>query len=233
MSARDLWSALEEKPNEFDTVATKQGFSIQNGTAYLENPSIYGLNPAAQNQVLSFLFKTSTPLKSINDPIRDGNRFLIVQLTGVIEEGAPTLEVAKRIMDTDAKKKFLGESYAKEMKSNKLKDLADKFKTLVQQAEVTFKQGSIGAGGAEPKVVGGLFSALKKGQTTAPIIGNQGVYVIRIDNEMSRNDSKDYTAQKETLTKNFEQSVSSKAFLALMKYSDHKDNRNRLKVGAF
>jgi peptidyl-prolyl cis-trans isomerase D len=233
MEARDLWSELEDNQNDFDTLVTKLGYSIQNGTVYLENPSIYGLNPAAQSQALNFLFKKTTSELAVNDPVRDGNRFLVFQMTRVINEGAPDLEVAKKIMDIDAKKKYIGEQYAKEMNIANLKQLAEKFNTLVQQADVTFKQGSLGAGGAEPKVVGGLFSGLAKGKVTVPLVGNQGVYVVRIDETSMRAESEDFTAQQEALLGNFKQTVSSKAFLALMKYSDHKDNRNRLKVGAY
>jgi len=233
MEARDLWSVLEDNKNDFDSLVTLEGYSIQNDTIYLENPSIYGLNPAAQSQALNFLYKKSTSELSVNDPVRDGNRFLVFQLTKIINEGAPDMDVAKKVMDIDAKKKYLGEQYAKEMNVANLKQLAEKFNTLVQQADVTFKQGSLGAGGAEPKVVGGLFSGLDKGKVTVPIAGSQGVYVVRIDDSKMRSESDDFTAQQETLLSNFKQTVSSKAFLALMKYSDHKDNRNRLKVGAF
>lgn len=233
MDARDLWSVLEENAKYFDSMTTKMGYSFQNGSAFLETPTIYGLSPAAQSQSLSFIFKKSTPVMSVNDPIRDGNRFLIFQLTSVIEEGVPDLEVGKRIMETDAKKKYLGEQYTKEMKVANLKQLSEKFNTPVQQAEVTFKQGTIGSGGAEPRVVGGLFSGLKKGNITAPIVGEQGVYVVRVENKTMRAETEDYKAQKETLLKNMKQSVSSQAFMALMKYADHKDNRNRLKVGAY
>lgn len=233
MEARDLWSLLEENQKNFDSLVSIEGYSIQNGTVYLENPSIYGLNPAAQSQALNFLFKKTTTELSVNDPIRDGNRFLVFQLTNVINEGAPDLEVAKKIMDNDAKKKYLGEQMAKEMNISNLKELAEKFNTLVQQAEVTFKQGSLGAGGAEPKVVGGLFSGLDKGKVTVPITGSQGVYVVRIDDSKMRSEGDDFSAQQLSLLNNYKQTVSSKAFLALMKYADHKDNRNRLKVGAF
>lgn len=231
--ARDAWSILEEKAQDFDSIATSLGYSIQNGSAFLENPSIYGLSPAAESQALNFIFRKSTPLMAVNDPLRDGNRFLIFQLTRSINEGAPDMEVAKRVMDIDAKKKYLGEQYAKEMNTKDLKGLAEKLNTLVQQAEVTFKQGNLGVGGSEPKVVGGLFSGLKKGAVTVPIAGNQGVYVLKIDNAYNRNESDDFTSQKEALLTNYKQSVSSKAFLSLMKYADHKDNRNRLKVGAY
>lgn len=233
MEARDLWSMLEENPNSFDSISSLLGYSIQNGTVYLENPNIYGLSPSAQSQALNFVFKKSTPLKSVNDPIRDGNRFLVFQLTRVINEGAPDMEVARKVMEIDAKKKFLGEQYAKEMNLSNLKQLAEKMNTVVQQADVTFKQGSLGVGGAEPKVVGSLFSGLKQGDITAPIVGSQGVYVVRIDNVSMRSETTDFSAQKETLTQNLKQSVSSKAFLALMEYADHKDNRNRLKVGFY
>jgi hypothetical protein len=233
MEARDLWSALEENPNDFDTTAIKMNYAVQPGTVYLENPSIYGLSPAAQSQILNFLFKPSTPLMSVNDPVRDGNRFLVVQLIRRVEEGAPDLEMAKKVMEIDAKKKFLGESYVKEMNSKDLQGIADKIGGVVQKFEVTFKQGTMGIGGAENIVVGGLFSGLKKGAFTVPIVGTQGVFVVRIDDIKMRMETEDYTTQKENLKKASSQNVSSRAFLALMKYADHKDNRNKIRVGAY
>jgi parvulin-like peptidyl-prolyl isomerase len=233
MDARDLWSALEENPSNFDTTAIKMNYTVQPGTVYLENPSIYGLTPAAQSQIMNFLFKPSTPLMSVNDPVRDGNRFLVVQLTRVIEEGAPDLDLAKKVMEADAKKKFLADAYVKEMNSKDLQGIADKIGSLVQQFEVTFKQGTMGIGGAENIVVGGLFSGLKKGSITVPIVGTQGVFVVKINDIKMRIETEDYTTQKEALNKAYSQNVSSRAFMALMKFADHKDNRNKIKVGAY
>jgi parvulin-like peptidyl-prolyl isomerase len=233
MDARDLWSSLEENPSNFDTTAIKMNYTVQPGTVYLENPSIYGLTPAAQSQIMNFLFKPSTPLMSVNDPVRDGNRFLVVQLTRVIEEGAPDLDLAKKVMEADAKKKFLADAYVKEMNSKDLQGIADKIGSLVQQFEVTFKQGTMGIGGAENIVVGGLFSGLKKGSITVPIVGTQGVFVVKINDIKMRIETEDYTTQKEALNKAYSQNVPSRAFMALMKFADHKDNRNKIKVGAY
>ncbi len=233
MDASDFWSILNENPKNFDSLATKAGHSIQNGSAYLENPSIYGLSPTAQNQALSFIFKTGTPDLTVGDPIRDGNRFLIFQLTKTINEGAPDKDVAKKLMDFDAKRKFLAEQYKKEMTSSSLKDLAAKLNTIVNQATVDFKQATLGAGGSEPKVVGALYSGVKAGLIKTPLVGNQGVYLIRVDSVSERAKAEDFKAQQTSLFTSYKQNVSSRAFMALTKYADHKDNRNRLKVGAF
>lgn len=233
MEAGDLWSMLNENPKNFDSIASKAGHSIQNGTAYLENPSIYGLSPTAENQALSFIFRKSTPSLSVGDPIRDGNRFLVFQLIKSINEGAPDKEVAKKVMDIDAKKKFLAEQYKKEMATSSLKDLAAKLNTIVNQATVDFKQGSLGAGGSEPKIVGALFSGLKAGLIKTPLVGNQGVYMVRIDSKEDRPMPEDFKAQQLALLSSYKQNVSSRAFMALTKYADHKDNRNRLRVGAY
>jgi peptidyl-prolyl cis-trans isomerase D len=233
MEARDLWLALEENPNDFDSTAIRLNHAVQPGTVYLENPSIYGMAPSAQSQILNFLFKKSTPLMSVNDPIRDGNRFLLVQLTRVIEEGAPDIEVARKVMEIDAKKHYLAEVYAKEMTGKDLQAIADKIGSFVQNFEITFKQGTMGVGGLENIVVGGLFSGLKKGSVTVPIAGTQGVFVVRIDDIKKRTETDDYTVQRENLNRMNTQNVSSKAFLALMKFANHVDNRNRIRVGAY
>jgi peptidyl-prolyl cis-trans isomerase D len=233
MDARDLWLALEEDAYYFDSIAAKMNYAVQSGTVYLESPSIFGLTPSAQSQILNFLFRKSTPVMSVNDPVRDGNRFLLVQLTRTIEEGAPSLEVARQVMEVDAKKKYLAEVYAKEMNGKDLQAIADKIGSFVQNYEVTFKQGTLGVGGVENIVVGGLFSGLKKGAITVPIAGSQGVFVVRIDDIKMRMEADDYSERQTNLYLTNSQTVSSKAFLALMKYADHKDNRNKIKVGAY
>jgi hypothetical protein len=81
--------------------------------------------------------------------------------------------------------------------------------------------------------VGGLFSGLKKGSITVPIVGTQGVFVVKINDIKMRMETEDYTTQKEALNKAYSQNVSSRAFMALMKFADHKDNRNKIKVGAY
>jgi peptidyl-prolyl cis-trans isomerase D len=234
--ARDLWSTLEEKGNRpfFDSLASEMGYSVQEGRAFLENPTMQGFGPSAQSQALNFLFGRNNEELSISDPIRDGNRFLLVQLTKVVKEGAPDKDVAKQVMEAEAKKKYLGESYAKEMKGVDLKALAEKFNTVVEEAQVTFKQGTIGASGAENTIIGALFSVLKSGKKLPALTGGRGVYAIRLDKIVFDADAEiDYDAKRTAMFETFKTSVSSRAFQALMKYADYKDNRSKLRVGAY
>jgi hypothetical protein len=56
---------------------------------------------------------------------------------------------------------------------------------------------------------------------------------VRIDDIKKRTETEDYTVQRENLNRMNTQNVSSKAFLALMKFANHVDNRNRIRVGAY
>lgn len=234
--ARDLWSTLEEKKNRayFDSLASSMGYSAQEGKAFLENPTLYGFSPSAQSQALNFLFSSKTEELAVSDPIRDGSRFVLVQLKKIVNEGAPEKDVAKKIMDSEAKKRFLGELYAKEMKGLDLKSMAEKFKTTVQEAQVNFKQASIGASGVDNVIIGTLFSVLKTGKKLPPVAGNQGVYSIRLD-KISYDDKAqiDFDAKRAEMFEAFKSTASSKAFQSLMKFADFKDNRSKLRVGAF
>jgi hypothetical protein len=135
--------------------------------------------------------------------------------------------------ESDAKKHYLSEVYAKEMNSKDLNGLASKFGLKVETAEVTFKSGTFGQSGTDLIVVGGLFSGLKKGTITVPIEGNRGVNVIRVDNIAFEKKEGGFDEERKSQFETVSSSVSTKAFVALTKFADHKDNRNRLKVGAY
>lgn len=234
--ARDLWSTLEEKKNRayFDSLSSSMGYSAQEGRAFLENPTLNGFSPSAQSQALNFLFSSKTEELAVSDPIRDGSRFVLIQLKKIINEGAPDKIVAKKAMEAEAKKRFLGEVYAKEMKGLDLKSMAEKFETTVQEAQVNFKQASIGASGVDNVIIGTLFSVLKTGKKLPPVVGNQGVYAIRLD-KISYDDKAqiDFDAKRIEMFEAFKSTASSKAFQSLMKFADFKDNRSKLRVGAF
>jgi hypothetical protein len=180
------------------------------------------------------LFGPKTEEFAVSDPIRDSNRFVLVQLKKIINEGAPEKDVAKKVMEAEAKKRFFGESYAKEMKGLDLKSLAEKFNTVVQEAQVNFKQGSIGASGVDNVIIGTLFSVLKSGKKLPPLTGNQGVYAIRLD-KITYDDKAqiDFDSKRAEMFEAFKGAASSQAFQALMKFADFKDNRSKLRVGAF
>jgi len=231
--AKDFWSLADETPEEFERIAQDSNLFVRPVTVFLENPQIGGFSAVAQNQILRFGFNKGAKALDISEPIKDGNRYVIVQLKKIKEDGAPDMEDARQIMETDAKNAVIADKYLKEMGGiGDLNKLASKFNIPVQNAEVSFASGNIGNSGSEPKIVGALFSGLKDGQITKPIAGKQGVYVVKIAETISPMETTDYSTSKMELTNRLFSSASRNALQGLIKYADVKDYRTQVRIGA-
>jgi len=231
--AKDFWSVLDENPEMFEQIAQDSNLFVRPTTVFEENPQLSGFSAVAQNQILRFGFNKSAKALDISEPIRDGNRYVIAQLKKVKETGAPDMEDARQLMETDAKNEILADRFINEMKGmNDLNKVSSKYDLPVQNAEVTFAVANIGNSGNEPKVVGALFSGLKDGQTTTPIAGKQGVFVVKIMKTVEPMATTDFSASQEELLNQLVNSASRNALQGLMKFADVKDYRTLVRIGA-
>ena len=110
-----------------------------------------------------------------------------------------------------------------------VKSLATLAKSLkgasVQKAEVTFGNPQITGTGFEPEIVGALFSGLKDGQITVPLIGKSGVYVAQIEKTVKAPQAANYLVEQDKLLKAARNSIQGAARKALAKQADVVDNR--------
>jgi peptidyl-prolyl cis-trans isomerase D len=231
--AKDFWSLVDETPEDFEKIATDSGLFARPISVFEENPSVFGFSPVAQNQILRFGFSKSAKALDISEPIKDGNRYVVVQLVKIKLEGVPDLEDARQAMETDAKNKLIGDRYIKEMgSSTDLNKISSKYDVPVQNAEVTFASSNVGNSGNEPVVIGALYSGLKDGNVTKPIAGKQGVYVVKIVETIKPMATTDYSATQQDVTNRLFGSTSRNALQSLIKYADVKDYRVLVRIGA-
>jgi len=117
----------------------------------------------------------------------NGNKYTVAVLTEIDEEGiAPITNVAseiKRILIQKKKAEILSkELAAAQQGSESLLSVAQKTGTEVKEAaEISFISFQIPGAGIEPKVIAAA-SLLEQGKISAPIAGNQGVYIITVNN---------------------------------------------------
>ena len=90
----------------------------------------------------------------------------------------------------------------------------------------TFNAFSVSGIGVEPKV-SAAFSSLLMDQMSAPIKGNNGVYVLQLTNVVEPTDQLDYIAGKTRLTQTLTSRAGYQAFQALEKASEVIDNRDK------
>ncbi|MDE5610747.1 MAG: SurA N-terminal domain-containing protein [Odoribacter sp.] len=117
----------------------------------------------------------------------NGNKYTVAVLTEIDEEGiAPIGKVASEIKNILIQKKK-AEQLSKELASaqqgsESLLSIAQKTGTEVKEAaDINFTSFQIPGAGIEPKVIA-TASVIEQGKISAPIAGNQGVYVIVVNN---------------------------------------------------
>jgi peptidyl-prolyl cis-trans isomerase D len=92
-----------------------------------------------------------------------------------------------------------------------------------QATTLSFSSNTI-PGGFEPNVVG-AFYGVKKGQLSAPIIGNSGVYVVSPSDLKDSQVPKEYSSLKKQLEAQLQPRANFEVFNALKAMSDIEDNR--------
>lgn len=217
------------KVDLFDTIAKRDGYFARSVNIQEKSPKPYGFgSKLAEDKILDLAFKDGAVVGDlVNSPIRDGSRYVIAILASIKVEGESKFEDVKLIVKNDyvqdqKAKRFI----AKMSKDKKLESLAQSIKGgSVQKAEVTFANPQITGAGFEPDVVGALFSGLKDGQSTKPLQGKQGVYVVRIDKTLKAPAADNYDVEKGQLLSTNKAKIQGDATKALVEKAEVVDNR--------
>lgn len=218
-----------EKLNIFDTIARKEGYFVRPVRMMEESPRATGFNTKlAEQKILALAFEEGAePGTLCSAPINDKGRYIIAMVSSIRkEDGAPSFEDAYQKMRDDAIKDKKAKKFIAQFGSERnLDKLAQKFHTQVNAAEVTFASPSIQGGGYEPEIVGALYSGLKDGQTTKPLKGNAGVYVIRIDRTVKPAAASNFKEESKRMVAQQRGSLQSTLRTAMQKTAKVYDNR--------
>lgn len=159
-----------------------------------------------------------------------GNKFIIAYCTDVNEEGYSEIgNVESDIMYVllkDKKANMIAEDFAAQMEGlDNIDDVSSALGLNVQEAtSINFNSFSIPAAGIEPAVISTAVS-LEEGKLSAPIKGENGVFIIAvnsvIDNPVAQSDD----ILKTRLSSNFQVRAIYEAFEALKDKSEIKDMR--------
>ncbi|HEY4800217.1 MAG TPA: peptidylprolyl isomerase, partial [Bacteroidia bacterium] len=162
------------------------------------------------------------------DPFRATNKFIVAHVADIREEGVATLEQKKEEVEFGAKKMKKAEKFIEEMNAlhaSAIDDYASKLNLRVNTADgATFTSYSIPNVGREMDLYGPVFS-LKKGEMSKPVAGENGVYVVKIENIKEAPETKDYSLAKSQAKNNYSYRVDIEAIDAIKKKAKIKDNR--------
>lgn len=222
------------KIESFDTLAKQKGYFVRPINILDENPKAQGIvTPFAEDRILKLAYDANSEVGTLcSSPIKDEDRYIIAIVSSIREKGVPQFDDIKERLRAEVIKEKKAERIIKQFgKSTNLDALAAKSKTTVTKAEVVFANAQIQGGGYEPEIVGSLFSALRDGQTTKPMKGEQGVYVIRLNKTLKAPAVADYLVESSQMLNSFKSNQQGEVKNALIKLSDVKDNRRFAALG--
>ena len=174
---------------------------------------------------------TETEVGNVSEVYEMGDQYVIAALTGERAKGTATVanlkpELSALVRNEEKAKQIM----AKLPKSGTLEDMASKYGPTAQvgNAEgVVLGQGSFPNVGFEPLAVGKAF-ALKPGQMSAPIQGEQGVLVVAPVNVATpATSTTNFKAIQQQLAQQRSQQQDGKIYEAIKSHANVKDNRTK------
>lgn len=224
----------EEKIAMFDSIAIQNDLFSRVVEINEEMPAVGGIESTlAQDKLIELAYQEEAKIGDIvTSPVRDNNRYVLAVLSSIKVKDEVSFESVKKDVEIDFIKAEKAKIIEGELaKSKTLEGLTSGGTATIQNAEVTFANPQITGAGYEPDVIGALFSALKDGETTAPIIGKQGVYVIRVEKTTPAQTTDTYDTEKAQLLGAAKGKTSGAAGRALVEKADVIDNRKFRQIG--
>lgn len=178
----------------------------------------------------------------VSEPFSLKDEFVVAAVSGISKEGTPDAKTAKPQVETFIRNQKKSEQIIKKLNNpSSLDAAASAFQKSVltsgQDSTLTFSAFIINGVGNEPKVAGAAFDKTNQTKVSAPIPGNTGVFVIKVNSIKSKPDG-DSTALTEMKTTRIMEIIQGNqqmqkpgalgsSFNALKKMADIKDNRSK------
>ncbi|HNV95104.1 MAG TPA: peptidylprolyl isomerase, partial [Bacteroidales bacterium] len=219
------FAGVNNTVDKFNNAITKEGLvkRVANGLKTTDR-TIAGFDNA--REIIRWAYKSKKG--DVSQPFEFPDKFVVAVLTEVREKGYAPIEQIKEQLTTLVKKEKKAEKFIQEFKNNKslgnLQAIAGKMNTPVMDASaITFASFSLPGVGIEPKVISAS-ATLPKAQLSAPIKGNNGVFMITVTNRTSQSAIDPKQTQMQ-MAYDIQTRVDYQAFEALKKLANIKDNR--------
>lgn len=210
---------------DFSEVAKEGGYevkTVQDMKAMDENIPGAG----AQRRIVQWAFGEDAKTGDVRR-FDTNNGYVVAQLTEKSDEGLMSAEDASSIVTPILQNKKKAEIIKSQIKGQSLDQIAQNQGVSVQSADaINLAQPTLTGAGSEPRVVGTAFG-LKEGETSQPIAGNKGVYVVQVVSkfEAPKMDSYKPFAQQQSMATRAQATMG--VFEALKEKAEIEDNRSR------
>ncbi|HET8837731.1 MAG TPA: peptidylprolyl isomerase [Flavobacteriaceae bacterium] len=193
---------LYTKTTSFQLAAGKEGFNeVAKSDTLLKVRPVKGIKVLDENlpgigakrNIVQWAFQEDVEVGDIKRFDVNGG-YAVVQLTGKNPEGLMSVEKASATIKPILQKEKKAEIIKGKINGNDLAVIAQNNGTQIKSATgISLGEPMISGAGNEPEVVGAAFS-LNEGQTTAPIAGEKGVYVVKVTNRTEAPELASYAA---------------------------------------
>lgn len=184
--------------------------------------------PGLQQPASTIAWVNRAERGDVSEPLDAGDNYVVAILTGIREEGAPKLDDVREIFAKEAlKEKKAAALEARMSGKTDLPGLASELGTTVQTAtDMVYNTFSIPGGYAESEVIGRIF-ALRNGETSVPLRGDNAVYVVSVTNYTGPGEAGDLATDRETQLRRMQSRAENGVFNALRDAAGVKDDRSR------
>lgn len=172
--------------------------------------------------------KVSPSVYAFQDPIGYyDNKYVVATLASVQKAGLPSVETIKSEIEQQVMNKKKGEQLASALTGKTLGAVAAEYQTQVDTITgAKFSQSFLTGLGNEPKVVATAFN-LEQDETSTPIIGETGVYMIKTTLKPTLSAPNNLPQIRQTMSSQARAQVASRLVQGMVKNADVDDFRAR------
>lgn len=188
----------------FEERAKKESLAIQEATGLKASDRRVG-NLGDARQIVQWAFRDAKE-GDVSEVIDLQDEYVVAILTGKTEKGYKSLESVKKEITPEARKEVQAKLIIEKLKgaTGTLEEIARAYGTdanVYSSSDTKLVNNSLPTAGFDPKVVGVAFS-LEGGKRSEPVQGENGVFIIEVQNITPAPAIENYQAYKETLLQN-------------------------------
>lgn len=212
---------------QFEANAKKKNLNVFNAADIkpLDN-MIVGIG--ASRELVKWIYKSDKGDVS-ETPFMVDDKFIVPVVTHIYEKGPMAVEKARPLVEYRIRSEKKAEQIIKKIgNANTLEAVAQAVGQPVMKADsLVFNSGFIPNVGAEQKVLGAAFNPANQNKISAPIKGELGVFVIRVDNISAVANPNFDAAQNKQALEQQQESAAFRVVEALKKSANIKDYREK------
>ncbi|MCA0132484.1 SurA N-terminal domain-containing protein [Winogradskyella alexanderae] len=208
---------------DFNELAKERELTVKPITFKELDENIPGLG--SQREIVRWAFNEDTDLGEFKNFPISGFGFIVAKLVERNEKGLMNVEDASITALPEIRKQKKAQMIREKISASTVNEIAsNQGQSPRTAAALTIKSTTLSGAGVEPKVVGAAFG-LAEGETSKPIDGEKGVYIVEVTkiNEATKLDN--YSAIMNRLNSEKRNTVQTKVYQALEKSADIEDNR--------